>query len=173
MIKAILFDFGGTILLEERDKHLGDMDLTMVAGAGGFIRWAYWRYALMVVSNTVASYAVDIQEVLRQLGVAQYFKDVVTSLDYGAEKPDPAIFQFACARLGVKPEQAMMIGDRVEKDIRGAKLAGLHTVLLHLRPEPVAPPERPDDEPDRVAASFQDVVNYLNELREKEGVRVP
>ena len=172
MIKALLFDFGGTLLLEERDKHLGDMELRLVPGAEAFLRWAYERYALMVVSNTVASYAVDIRDVLAQCGLSEFFKDVVTSLDYGAEKPDAGIFQFACARLGVRPSEAVMIGDRVEKDIRGAKRAGLHAVLLCSRPEAAAASQTPFDQPDRVAASYPEIVSYLNELREKEGVGV-
>ncbi len=173
MIKALLFDFGGTILVEERDKHLGDMELRLVAGVESFLRWAYWHYALMVVSNTVESYAADIQQVLVQCGVSQYFKDVVTSLDYGSEKPDPSIFQFACARLGVKPQEAVMIGDRVEKDIRGAKRAGLRAVLLHLKPELVPQPQSPFDQPDLVVASFQEIVTYLNALGQPQNVRVP
>ena len=34
----------------------------------------------------------------------------------GVVKPDPKIFQTACERIGVRPEDALMIGDSAEAD---------------------------------------------------------
>lgn len=46
------------------------------------------------------------------------------------EKPDPALFDAACARLGVAPADALHVGDSLENDARGAAEAGLSAVLL-------------------------------------------
>ncbi len=45
------------------------------------------------------------------LGLAQHFKAVVTPDDCGARKPNPKIFQYALQLLGVKAEDALMVGD--------------------------------------------------------------
>lgn len=45
-------------------------------------------------------------------------------------KPEPAMFEVALQRLGVRPAEAVMIGDRLETDILGANQAGLHSVVV-------------------------------------------
>lgn len=45
-------------------------------------------------------------------------------------KPGKAIFKAALRRLGGQPENTAMVGDRLETDIKGAKAAGLYTILV-------------------------------------------
>jgi 4-nitrophenyl phosphatase len=45
-------------------------------------------------------------------------------------KPSPAFFALALRRLGVTPQEALMIGDNAETDIKGGKAAGLFTILI-------------------------------------------
>ena len=45
-------------------------------------------------------------------------------------KPEPVMFQQALARLGTRPEETVMIGDRLETDIEGGIRAGLGTILV-------------------------------------------
>lgn len=63
------------------------------------------------------------------LGLDAFLDAVVTHDDTGKKKPDPAPFRLALARLGVKPEEAIMIGDWAERDIVGAKALGMRTVF--------------------------------------------
>lgn len=62
---------------------------------------------LGVVSNNY----VSIYETLEQLGLTPYFDCIVISEEVGLQKPDPAIIRLACERLGVKPEDAIYVGD--------------------------------------------------------------
>lgn len=64
---------------------------------------------------------------LARLGVAQLLDAIVMSGDVGVRKPDPAIFRYALERLGVAPENALMVGDSVANDIAGAKALGMKT----------------------------------------------
>jgi HAD superfamily hydrolase (TIGR01549 family) len=48
----------------------------------------------------------------------------LSSTEVGLEKPDPAIFQLALSQSGCEPPQAVMIGDRLDNDIRPARLLG-------------------------------------------------
>jgi 4-nitrophenyl phosphatase len=45
-------------------------------------------------------------------------------------KPSPAFFELALRRVGVAPHQAVMVGDNVDTDIKGARAAGLFSVLV-------------------------------------------
>lgn len=57
------------------------------------------------------------------------FDLVIAHEDTGEFKPDPAPFKKVLGRLGIKPEEAMMIGDWPERDITGAKEVGIKTVF--------------------------------------------
>ena len=51
------------------------------------------------------------------------------SFEHGIEKPDPRIFLLAVDALGIKPSEALMVGDRPSRD-GGALDAGITTLLL-------------------------------------------
>lgn len=63
------------------------------------------------------------------IGLQHYFDVVITSEDAGAKKPDVRGFQMAMAKLGTKPEETLMIGDWAERDVVGAKAAGMKVVF--------------------------------------------
>jgi HAD superfamily hydrolase (TIGR01549 family) len=52
------------------------------------------------------------------------------STETGLEKPDPAIFRLALARARCAPRHAVMIGDRLDNDIRPARLLGWKTIRI-------------------------------------------
>ncbi|MBC8496529.1 MAG: HAD-IIA family hydrolase [Anaerolineales bacterium] len=45
-------------------------------------------------------------------------------------KPEPIIYQIALERLGTKPEETLMVGDRLETDIAGAQNVGCPVALV-------------------------------------------
>ncbi|MCD6380561.1 HAD-IA family hydrolase [bacterium] len=57
------------------------------------------------------------------------FDLVLAFEDTGEQKPSPVPFETALTRLGVKPEEALMIGDWPERDIVGASKLGIKTVF--------------------------------------------
>ncbi len=57
------------------------------------------------------------------------FDAVVTFDDTGERKPQPGPFRKALEMLGVKPEEALMVGDWAERDVVGAKQVGMKTVF--------------------------------------------
>jgi REG-2-like HAD superfamily hydrolase len=81
---------------------------------------------LAVVSN----WEPDLPEVLQRAGLAGYFDAVVASALVGAAKPDPRIFRVALDAVGVRPQEAVHVGDSYEADVRGARGAGVYPVLI-------------------------------------------
>ena len=67
---------------------------------------------------------------LRDKGILEYFDVVVSSDQVGVRKPHSAIFQQALTELGVKSENAIHVGDRLQADIEGARQAGLTAVWM-------------------------------------------
>jgi putative hydrolase of the HAD superfamily len=46
----------------------------------------------------------------------------------GKKKPDPEIFNYALKVGGVRPPEAVMIGDSLEADVEGALNVGMHAI---------------------------------------------
>jgi putative hydrolase of the HAD superfamily len=98
---------------------------------------------------------------LEQMGIAQRLDFSVFSSEVGTRKPHPAIFQRALGALGVQPEDALFVGDRLYEDIRGAGELGMTTVqAVWFRAD-----EHPEGrEPDYQAFTQADVLNVARRL---------
>lgn len=82
-------------------------------------------YRLAVLSDAPAK-----QAWLRlcSLGLQHFFETVITFEDTGERKPHPSPFHKALETLGVKADEALMIGDWPERDMAGAKAVGIRTI---------------------------------------------
>ncbi len=69
----------------------------------------------------------DVQRTrIERLGLDEFFDAIVVSGEVGIAKPDPAIFDRAFAALnGAARAEALMIGDSISSDMRGANAAGI------------------------------------------------
>src|SRR5574344_999754 len=67
------------------------------------------RYRLGMLANQPPHFLPRVEK----LGLASYFEVVLGSEDVGLKKPDPEFFALALRKLGVIPEEACMIGDRL------------------------------------------------------------
>jgi putative hydrolase of the HAD superfamily len=91
---------------------------------------------LVVVSN----WDVSLHDVLEETGLAPSFEAVVTSAEFGAAKPHPAIFAHALRLAGSEAQDALHAGDSIEEDVAGALAAGVRPVLVSrdgTTPEPL------------------------------------
>jgi len=78
----------------------------------------------------VSNWSQRLPGILAGLGVSERVDFVLASAIERMEKPAPEIFARACARAGVEPSEAVHVGDDVEKDVRGARAAGLGAVRV-------------------------------------------
>jgi len=84
------------------------------------------KYHLGIIANQIPG----AEKRLERMGIRQYFDLIISSAEEGVAKPDPEIFRIALARAGCSPEQAVMIGDRIDNDIVPAKQMGMKTVWI-------------------------------------------
>jgi HAD superfamily hydrolase (TIGR01549 family) len=84
------------------------------------------HYRLAIVANQPVGFPPRVHK----MGLDPYFDLVIGSDDYGFRKPDPRIFLSAIDGLHVRPEEAVMVGDRLENDIAPAKALGCLTIWV-------------------------------------------
>jgi N-acetyl-D-muramate 6-phosphate phosphatase len=82
------------------------------------------HYPMAVVSARDEKSTVHF---LKQFGLVEYFDVIVTGLSAPYTKPYPHPILFAAQKMGVKPEECLMIGDTTV-DMRAGRSAGAQTV---------------------------------------------
>ena len=85
-------------------------------------------FKLAIVSN----WDTPLDPLTERLGIAEYFDAIVASHDarVRSEKPDPHIFNYALAAVGVSVEEVVHVGDTYAADIVGAQGVGIRPILL-------------------------------------------
>nr|WP_240152215.1 HAD family hydrolase [Streptomyces mobaraensis] len=85
-----------------------------------------WRMGVVTNGEAAAQ-----RTKLRTAGLDHYFpKGVVISSELGIRKPDPLLFEIALCDLDMRDRPAVVVGDDLETDIRGAIRAGLTPVWV-------------------------------------------
>ena len=86
----------------------------------------------------------DVEEAWDETAFASHLDDFVLSCAVGLSKPDPRIYQLACERLEVEPDECMFVGDGANDELAGARRVGMHSVcvLPPGRDEPLWPEAR-------------------------------
>jgi len=86
------------------------------------------HYKLAMITNG----AIDIQrDKINGSNLADFFDPIIISGELGFGKPNPKLFQMALERLSVSPDQTVMIGDSLSRDIAGAHAVGIRTIWLN------------------------------------------
>ena len=78
----------------------------------------------------IANQSMDTESRLAHWHIRDYFSFIFASADFGLAKPDPQIFAAALYQAQCEPEEALMIGDRLDNDIAPAKSQGWNTVRV-------------------------------------------
>jgi putative hydrolase of the HAD superfamily len=88
-------------------------------------------YRMGLISN--AGDDNDVQQLAKRFGIASFFDFILTSAACSYRKPHPRIFELALSNWYFLPTEAVMVGDDLEADIRGAKHAGLYAIWINRR----------------------------------------
>ncbi|SEA54237.1 putative hydrolase of the HAD superfamily [Xylanibacter ruminicola] len=82
------------------------------------------QYPMVLVSNFYG----NIATVLKEFQLDGIFDTIIESAVVGVRKPDPQIFTLGVEALGMCPDEVVVVGDSMDKDIIPAGKAGCHTV---------------------------------------------
>jgi HAD superfamily hydrolase (TIGR01549 family) len=99
----------------------------LIDGADTVVRELGARFRIGLLTNG----PTDIQTIkLEHAGLTGCFDTVVMSGQAGMGKPSPAVFARVLDDLGVSPDQAVMVGNSWERDVEGARAAGMGAVWI-------------------------------------------
>ena len=84
------------------------------------------HYKLVLVSNFYG----NIQTILKDFGLFDFFSDIVESSVVGVRKPDPAIYRLGVEAMGLPAANVLVVGDSFSKDVVPAKTVGCKVAWL-------------------------------------------
>jgi HAD superfamily hydrolase (TIGR01549 family) len=167
-VLAICFDFGDTLCdeaTEVKDPENTTLRAELIPGAAELLHELKHRgYTLALVADgRPGTYA----NVLAQHGVLDLFDLMTISEQLGCEKPDARMFTTTMDRLGLSPadySRVLMVGNNLERDIKGANLAGLTSVWIDWAPRRSKIPAEPAEVPHYTIRLPQDLLAIIDEL---------
>lgn len=107
-----------------RHRKLQSKEFLLIPGVDEMLKQLHGRYPMSVVS---ARDEKGTMAFLERFDLVQYFDAIVTGLSARHTKPYPDPILLAAEKMGVPPENCLMIGDTTV-DIRAGKSAGAQTV---------------------------------------------
>jgi FMN phosphatase YigB (HAD superfamily) len=129
MFKAVMFDFGHTIIDELRERHipLASRSVHLMPGLPRILPQIKFKMGIWANADVGEQ---GIRLWLRRAGISEYFEWITTSEDAGARKPSPKFFSYALKRCMLNKKEIVFVGNQLNTDIRGAKDYGIQCVWL-------------------------------------------
>lgn len=114
-------------------------------------------YKLALLTNG----APDLQrEKIAASGLESFFQAIAVSGEYGIGKPKPEIFHRLLSELGVSADEVVMVGNSLERDIAGAKNAGIRSIWIRVP----GSEEQAEVTPDHTIANLAEISAILKEI---------
>ena len=115
------------------------------------------KYKIGIIANQ----DFGTEQRLTDFNVHQHIDLVIASAEEGVAKPDLRIFQIALARADCKPEEAVMVGDRIDNDIIPANKIGMTTVWIKQGFGCYAEPKTVEEQPDYIVNSLAEITEVF------------
>ena len=111
--------------------------------------------------GVIANQALGTEQRLKSWGFMKYIKLVIASAEEDVAKPDSEIFLRALKRADCLPENAVMIGDRIDNDIEPANRLGMRTIWVKQGFSIYQQPENDIQTADHIVNSLRDILKIL------------
>lgn len=109
----------------------------------------------------IANQSLGTEERLKNWGIHKYFDVVVASAEEGVAKPDLKMFEIALDRAGCKPQNSVMVGDRLDNDICPANRIGMKTIWIKQGFAEYTNPQNEYDKADFVVDNLNQILNIF------------
>ena len=118
-------------------------------------------YKIGLISDVGISPGHFLRKIMKKYQILQYFDTLIFSDEIGYYKPHPLLFETALKNLGVKPQNAIHIGDLLETDIQGAKNSNMLSVWIN----ELSIPRSVNIQPDYEIGQISEVINIIQNLK--------
>jgi len=170
-ILAVCFDFGDTLVdeaSEVKDEAQTTLRAELIPGAAELLNELNRRgYRLALVADGRPGTYFNV---LGHYGLDKLFDAWSISEELSVLKPDRRMFIHALERLGIGPEQygrTLMVGNRLERDIRGANGLGMISVWMDWSPRYAKLAADPSEKPRFRVREPLEVLNVIDELERR------
>jgi len=147
--------YSGIGMFDEFDPHFDELFEVFRGEA-----WTLFPETVDVLSNLkesgyrlgiISNFDSRVYDVMRQLGIYDFFDVLVISSEAGHAKPSHGIFSLALERAGSDPREVIHVGDDLCNDFHGARALGIRALLL-------------DREGEYAGATFMDRIEDLTAI---------
>ena len=169
--RLIIFtDIGDTVIdegTEERDENGVVIRAECVPGAKEtYLRLHEAGYQIVMVADGLTP---SFHNTMKQHGLNGIFSAWIISDAVGEDKPSPRMFDAAMTAMGLSDNdksRILMIGNNVQRDIRGANRYGLISVLIDWSKRRPFTEELPEDHADYRIHTPEELFTLANQLEE-------
>lgn len=103
-------------------------------GAIDTLDYLFLHYNLHIITN---GFEQVQQQKMENSGLHKYFKTITNSEMAGQKKPSPVIYQYALSQAKTNKDNAVMIGDCIDADIKGAISFGMDAIFFNPNKQPI------------------------------------
>ncbi|MBS7619029.1 HAD family hydrolase [Candidatus Bathyarchaeota archaeon] len=108
---------------------------------------------------STGKYAEEKAKTFEKYAMETFFRGVFSESKNGFLKTEVRYYVESLKTIGRKPEEVASIGDTILSDIKPAKQAGIKTIWVNRRGEPI--PQEPDSMPDNIASNLMEATNII------------
>ena len=167
-ILAVCLDSGDTLVdegTEIKDAQEVVQRAELIPGAAELVRTLKQRgYIIALVADGPAG---SFHNIYHQHRLYDCFDVFAISSEVGVEKPDARMFECALNQLGIMPAQygrTIMVGNNLERDIKGANALGIISVWLDWAPRRAKVPADASEVPQYTIKLPLELLALIDEL---------
>jgi len=124
--------------------------LKLMGGIAEELATLHGHYRLVLAGQ----YGKALVSFLEEQHLMDLFVNRASQADFPITKPDPRYIAMICRNANTDPREAIMVGDRIDKDIIPAKQNGMASVLVLSGVYRYQKPRTPDEMPDLVLSGI-------------------
>ncbi|MCP3943657.1 MAG: HAD family hydrolase [Desulfobacteraceae bacterium] len=132
--KTYLFDWGDTLMIDfshARGKMCNWKKVEAVTGAKKTLASISRHSPIYIATNAADSSEKEIELAFERVGLAQYISGYFCKANLGLSKGSPEFYRAIAKQLELIPNQIIMIGDTIDKDITPALQTGMDAVWFN------------------------------------------
>ncbi len=149
------------VYLAQMHRGISRKRIQLYSDVGRVLDTLKQRFPLALVSDAQSCFSIAEMKIL---GIHDFFKPIIISGDYGYRKPDPRLFLQALDALGLRPEEAIYVGNDMFRDMFGARQLGIKTIFFKSNQgEQIYK----NIEPDYIVYNFKEVLTGVDFLCQK------
>ena len=139
-VSHVFFDWGDTVMVDDPAATAPMLDWDVVEAVEGIqavlAACKSAGKAIALATNAAVSEETQIRMALARVELDSYFERIYCFKNTGPAKSE-AFYRHLLQDLNLQPEQALMIGDSFEKDVRQANLAGIPAIWFNPKTDEV------------------------------------